>query len=110
MNIKITIIIIVLAGGYYFISKAPDNNIQDNKSVVVIGEKPKPKTAQPTKCLPTQRGTDTCIALYQPVCGLVNVQCITTPCNPQKKTFSNSCVACSNSLVSEYIEGECSIK
>jgi len=62
---------------------------------------------QEIRCLPEQRDVDACIEIYQPVCGTVNVQCITTPCDPVKETFSNSCFACKNSLVDYYIEGEC---
>ena len=62
-----------------------------------------------TECLPEQRDVDACIEIYQPVCGTVNVQCITTPCDPAKETFSNSCFACMNSLVSTYTEGECPV-
>jgi len=61
------------------------------------------------ECLPEQRDVDGCIEIYQPVCATVNVQCITTPCDPVKETFENSCKACVNSLVSAYTEGECSI-
>ncbi len=60
------------------------------------------------KCLPEQRDVDGCIEIYQPVCGSVNVQCITTPCDPVMETFENSCKACINSLVSIYTKGECS--
>ncbi|MAG50687.1 hypothetical protein CL621_03580 [archaeon] len=59
------------------------------------------------ECLPKQRNVDGCIEIYQPVCATVNIQCITTPCNPIKETFENSCKACTNSLVSSYINGEC---
>ena len=58
-------------------------------------------------CAPEQREIDACIEIYQPVCGLVNVQCITTPCDPVQETFSNSCSACQNELVESYIVGEC---
>jgi Domain of unknown function (DUF4377) len=39
--------------------------------------------------------TDTvaCTADYAPVCGSVQVQCITAPCPPVRQTFSNSCMA-----------------
>ena len=60
-----------------------------------------------TKCLSEQRNVDACIEIYQPVCGKVNVECITTPCDPVEKTFSNSCFACTNSFVESYTEGEC---
>jgi len=60
-----------------------------------------------TECLPEQRNVDACTGIYQPVCATVQVQCITTPCNPIQETFSNFCFACQNSLVSSYIEGKC---
>ena len=62
-----------------------------------------------TDCLPEQRNVDACIEIYQPVCASVNVQCVTTPCDPVRETYSNSCKACMNSLVSSYTEGECPI-
>ena len=62
-----------------------------------------------TECLLEQRNVDACIEIYQPVCASVNVQCVTTPCDPVKETYSNSCKACMNSLVSSYKEGECPI-
>jgi hypothetical protein len=58
-------------------------------------------------CLPEQRNVDACIEIYQPVCGTVHVQCITTPCDPVKETFENSCKACTNELVEGYFNGEC---
>ena len=62
-----------------------------------------------TECLPEQREVDACIEIYQPVCGTVNVQCVTTPCDPAQETFANSCKACTNSLVSSYTYGECTV-
>ena len=62
-----------------------------------------------TECLPEQRGIDACIEIYQPVCAIVNVQCVTTPCDPVQETFENSCKACINSLVSSYTKGECPV-
>ena len=59
------------------------------------------------ECLPEQRNVDACIEIYQPVCATVNVQCITTPCDPVKETFENSCKACTNELVEGYVNGEC---
>ena len=59
------------------------------------------------ECLPEQRDIDGCIEIYQPVCATVNIQCITTPCNPVKETFENSCKACVNPLVSTYSNGKC---
>ncbi len=37
--------------------------------------------------------TTACTADYTPVCGSVQVQCITAPCLPVRETFSNSCMA-----------------
>jgi hypothetical protein len=62
-----------------------------------------------TECLPEQRNVDACIEIYQPVCARVNVQCVTTPCDPAQETFANSCKACTNSLVSSYTNGECTV-
>ena len=62
-----------------------------------------------TECLPEQRDVDACIEIYQPVCATVNVQCVTTPCDPVQEMFANSCKACINSLVSTYTKGECPV-
>ena len=62
-----------------------------------------------TECLPEQRNVDACIEIYQPVCASVNVQCVTTPCDPVQEIFANSCKACKNSLVSSYTKGECPV-
>lgn len=58
-------------------------------------------------CTSEQRNVDACAEIYQPVCAKVNIQCITTPCDPINQTFSNSCEACKNSLVESYFMGEC---
>jgi hypothetical protein len=59
-------------------------------------------------CLPQQRNIDGCIEIYQPVCGQMQVECITAPCDPVKQTFENSCKACTNERVLSYTKGECS--
>jgi hypothetical protein len=48
-----------------------------------------------------------CYEIYAPVCGLVQVECVTTPCNPVLQTFSNDCFACANDRVLSYTEGAC---
>lgn len=66
--------------------------------------------SDPTKgayCLASQRNVDFCTADYSPVCATVQVQCIKAPCDPVQETFSNSCNACKNPLVSSYLLGEC---
>ena len=72
-----------------------------------------PKTTQQklTLCLDEQRNADACITLFAPVCATVdtNLRCITEPCpSTEFKTYSNSCVACSDENVLGYTEGECS--
>lgn len=42
-----------------------------------------------------------------PVCALVQIQCIKAPCNPIRQTFTNPCEACRNSLVNSYYFGNC---
>lgn len=59
------------------------------------------------ECTQEQKDAEACIEIYQPVCATINVQCITTPCPPVLKTFSNSCKACQNSLTESYTMGEC---
>ena len=68
---------------------------------------PYPDTSDEIKCLPEQRNVDACIEIYQPVCGFVNVECVTAPCDPVVETFENSCKACSNERVEGYVEGVC---
>jgi hypothetical protein len=58
-------------------------------------------------CNPDERAADVCIELYAPVCASVEVQCVTTPCNPIPQTFLNSCFACANEQVTSYVDGEC---
>jgi hypothetical protein len=58
-------------------------------------------------CTINQRNATVCMSLYAPVCGYVQVECITTPCDPVQETFPNSCVACLNENVLYYMGGEC---
>lgn len=48
-----------------------------------------------------------CPAIYAPVCGTVNVVCVTAPCPPVQETFASGCNACANGNVEYYIQGEC---
>jgi len=51
--------------------------------------------------------TDFCTMEYNPVCGeVVQPQCLTQPCNPLKKTFSNRCEA-EKAGAKNIINGEC---
>lgn len=34
-----------------------------------------------------------CTMQYEPVCGEMAVQCVTTPCEPIQQTYGNACVA-----------------
>lgn len=60
-------------------------------------------------CTEEMRSADFCTTEYAPVCGLVQVQCITTPCDPVPETFSNSCAACTQDNVISYTEGACEV-
>ena len=66
-----------------------------------------PHEANRKPCLPDQRRAEVCAEVYDPVCALVQVQCIRAPCPPVPQTFSNSCEACRNSLVESYASGAC---
>lgn len=48
-----------------------------------------------------------CTMEYAPVCAIVQIQCITTPCYPILQTFSNSCMAQDNEIIYNW---ECDIK
>ncbi len=48
-----------------------------------------------------------CTEIYAPVCAVVEVQCVTAPCDPVKETYSNSCFADADVHVLTYTEGEC---
>ena len=41
---------------------------------------------------PNKDSIKPCTREYIPVCGEVQIECVTTPCEPIKKTFSNACV------------------
>lgn len=48
-----------------------------------------------------------CTMEYAPVCGSVQVQCITIPCDPVRQTFSNTCMANAEGATN-ITTGECS--
>ena len=51
-----------------------------------------------------------CTQDYLPVCGLrdTGIRCVTTPCDSSEwKTYSNACVACSDTSVELYRPGAC---
>ena len=60
-----------------------------------------------TLCNSEQRQADVCAEIYQPVCAVVEIQCIKAPCDPVSQTFGNKCEACKNPLVKSYVNGEC---
>jgi len=58
-------------------------------------------------CSPESKQNQMCTREYAPVCGLVEIQCVTTPCNPIPQTFGNGCSACSQGNVISYTSGAC---
>lgn len=59
---------------------------------------------------PIDESSDTiCTTEYRPVCGTIQIQCITTPCDPIQETFSNECVARSRKAYN-ITEGACPTK
>jgi hypothetical protein len=64
-------------------------------------------TPKAVACTKEQKESDVCLEIYQPVCATVQIQCLTTPCEPIPKTFGNSCEACQEASVTEYTEGAC---
>lgn len=47
-----------------------------------------------------------CTMEYAPVCGSVQVQCITAPCYPVRQTFGNACMA-NAAKATDVVTGEC---
>lgn len=60
-----------------------------------------------TVCSPESKLAQICTMEYAPVCGAVDIQCITTPCDPVEQTFSNGCSACGQGNVDSYTQGAC---
>ena len=59
------------------------------------------------RCLDKETSTEKpCTREYMPVCGEIEIQCITTPCIPVKETFSNRCMA-ENAGAENIVEGKC---
>ena len=48
-----------------------------------------------------------CTEEYRPVCGKIQIECVTTPCNPIFKTFSNTCYLSRNKRATHVHEGKC---
>lgn len=59
-------------------------------------------------CTDEQKAVEFCTQQYDPVCGLQEVQCVTTPCDPVPQTYGNACTACATAGVISYSAGECS--
>lgn len=72
---------------------------------------PCPTAPSPTSvtCTDDMKRTEACTMEYAPVCGLVQIECITTPCNPVPETFGNGCTACAAGNVLSYTPGACAI-
>ena len=66
-----------------------------------------PPARETITCQPDQRLVDVCTEQYAPVCADYQVQCITAPCNPVPRTYSNSCFACMDKNVISYSDGAC---
>jgi hypothetical protein len=64
-------------------------------------------TNGPLSCTPTEREAEVCAEIYAPVCASYQVECITTPCEPIPKTYSNRCFACADNNVITFEEGAC---
>jgi len=74
------------------------------------GEGAPPSGGGAIMCSPESKLAEACNRMYAPVCGLVEVQCVTTPCNPVPETFSNACTACAQGNVISYTEGQCTLQ
>lgn len=58
-------------------------------------------------CSEQSREIDACTMIYQPVCAMVRVECVTAPCDPVPQTMGNACSACTNDRVISFTQGEC---
>ncbi len=61
------------------------------------------------KHCPEQR-PQVCTMDYRPVCATrdTSIRCVTAPCpSTEQKTYSNSCSACADVKVSDYVPDEC---
>lgn len=67
-------------------------------------------TSEVIVCDAESKAAQMCTMEYAPVCGLVAVQCVTTPCNPVPETFSNGCSACAQGNVISYTRGACPVE
>jgi hypothetical protein len=56
---------------------------------------------------PNKDNIKPCTREYMPVCGEVQIECVTTPCEPMKKTFSNACVLGNNKRARFLYDGAC---
>lgn len=81
-------------------------NCEFEKCPSVFLEEPIGKS--PVVCTEVMKQAEFCTMEYAPVCGLVDVQCVTTPCDPVSQTFGNGCSACAQGNVISYELGECS--
>jgi len=68
-----------------------------------------PAPKEKVVCTDDMKRAEACTMEYAPVCGLVAVQCITTPCYPVPETFGNGCSACAQGNVISYTEGQCEL-
>jgi len=79
--------------------------VEEINKPLTLPEEPIGKS--PVVCTEAMKQAEVCTLEYAPVCGLVDVQCVTTPCNPIPQTFGNGCSACAQGNVISYEMGEC---
>ncbi|MCB9817864.1 hypothetical protein H6787_00040 [Candidatus Nomurabacteria bacterium] len=65
------------------------------------------ETSKSITCSPESKINQACTREYRPVCGITQIQCVTTPCDPIEETYSNACEACAQGNVDSYVEGSC---
>ena len=80
MIISIVVILFLAGLTIYFLMKNSKPNVDDGR----------------TYCSSGSRNAQVCIDIYEPVCGY-----------PVARTYSNSCVACSDANVGYYYSGGC---
>lgn len=64
----------------------------------------------PKSAINNEEAPTMCTMEYAPVCARVQIECITTPCEPIEQTFGNKCQMRANKKATYLHDGECTQK